>query len=64
MMIDTLRGAEPVRAELERATKVIPPGQRLENRALPHDFFSVSPEEVRGGGSCERRLFLHQIDPV
>ena len=44
MMIDTLRGAEPVRAELERATKVIPPGQRLENRALPHDFFAVSPE--------------------
>lgn len=56
MMIDTMRGAEPVRAELERATKVIPPGQRLENRALPHDFFSVSPEELKKEQELKKEL--------
>jgi len=46
-MIDSLRGAEPVVAELDRATKIIPPGQKIDNRQLPQDFFSLNPEELK-----------------
>lgn len=46
LMGDTVRGAEPVVAELDRGTRVLAPGQRIENRALPQDFFSISGEEV------------------
>jgi len=47
MMMDTLKGAEPVTAELDRATKIIPPGQRIENRRLPEDFFNITGEELK-----------------
>ena len=48
-MLEALRGAEPVVAELDRATKILPPGQKIDNNPLPPDFFSISGEEV---GSC------------
>lgn len=46
-MIDSLRGAEPVVAELDRATKIISPGEKIENKRLPQDFFSHSADEVK-----------------
>ena len=49
-MLEALRGAEPVVAELDRATKILPPGQKIDNTPLPQDFFSISGEEV---GHCE-----------
>ena len=45
-MLEALRGAEPVVAELDRATKILPPGQKIDNAPLPPDFFSISGEEV------------------
>lgn len=45
-MVETLRGAEPVVAELDRGTRVLPPGEKVDNR-LPGDFFAHSGEEVR-----------------
>ena len=45
-MLEALRGAEPVVAELDRATKILPPGQKIDNNPLPQDFFSISGEEV------------------
>ena len=44
-MRDTLRGAEPVAAELDRGLKVIPPSQKI-SRELPPDFFNLTKEEV------------------
>jgi len=46
-MIDSLRGAEPVVAELDRATKIIPPGTKIEKMQLPRDFFNMSLDEVK-----------------
>jgi len=46
-MLEALRGAEPVVAELDRATKILPPGQKIDNTPLPQDFFSISGEEVK-----------------
>ena len=45
-MLEALRGAEPVVAELDRATKILQPGQKIDNNPLPQDFFSISGEEV------------------
>ena len=45
-MLEALRGAGPVVAELDRATKILPPGQKIDNAPLPPDFFSISGEEV------------------
>ena len=45
-MMETLRGAEPVLAELDRGTRVLPPGEKVDNR-LPADFFTHSGEELR-----------------
>ena len=44
-MRDTLKGAEPVTAELDRGLLVIPPQQKM-CRELPQDFFAISKEEV------------------
>ena len=44
-MRDTLRGAEPVTAELDRGAVVIPPQQKM-CKELPQDFFAISKEEV------------------
>jgi len=46
-MLEALRGAEPVVAELDRATKILPPGQKIDNAPLPPDFFSISGEELK-----------------
>lgn len=46
-MLEALRGAEPVVAELDRATKILPPGQKIDNTPLPQDFFSISGEELK-----------------
>jgi len=46
-MIDSLRSAEPLTAELDRATKIISPGQKIENRQLPSDFFNLNAEELK-----------------
>jgi len=45
-MRDTLRGAEPVTADLDRGLMVIPPQQKI-YRELPADFFSLSKEELK-----------------
>lgn len=45
-MRDTLKGAEPVTAELDRGLLVIPPQQKM-CRDLPQDFFSISKEELK-----------------
>lgn len=44
-MRDTLQGAEPVAAELDRNVTVLPPSQKI-NRELPPDFFNLTKEEV------------------
>ena len=44
-MRDTLEGAEPVRAELDRQLTVLPPSQKI-SRELPSDFFNLTKEEV------------------
>jgi len=43
-MIDTLQGAEPVAAELDRDLTVLPPSQKIK-RELPSDFFNLTKEE-------------------
>jgi len=45
-MRDTLKGAEPVSAELDRGLTVIPPQQKI-TRELPPDFFSISKDELK-----------------
>ena len=40
-------GAEPVRAELDRGTKVLLPNQAQKPISLPPDFFNVTPEELK-----------------
>jgi len=45
-MRDTLKGAEPVTAELDRGLLVIPPQGKI-SRELPPDFFSISKEELK-----------------
>jgi len=62
-MRDTLRGAEPLTAELDRNLVVLPPGQKIDNSQLPPDFFSLSGEEVRReqekrGDELERESML------
>ena len=44
-MKDTLHGAEPVAAELDRNVTVLPPTQKI-RRELPPDFFNLTKEEV------------------
>lgn len=46
-MRDTLKGAEPLTAELDRNLMVLSPGQKIDNSQLPSDFFSLCGEEVR-----------------
>merc|ERR1719516_359913 len=45
-MRDTLIGAEPVTAELDRGLTVIPPQQKI-CQELPQDFFAISKEELK-----------------
>lgn len=45
-MRDTLEGAEPVRAELDRQVTVMPPSQKI-SRELPPDFFNLTKEELK-----------------
>jgi len=49
MMKETLTGAEPVSAELDRNLTILPPGDSssLSKGSLPPDFFCVSGEEVK-----------------
>jgi len=54
-MRDTLKGADPVNAELDRGLLVIPPQQKL-FRELPQDFFSVSKEELKVEQANKREL--------
>lgn len=46
-MRDTLKGAGPVNAELDRNLTVLPPGQKIEQTQLSSDYFCLSGEEVR-----------------
>lgn len=62
-MRDTLKGAGPVNAELDRNLTVVPPGQKLEQTQLPSDYFCLSGEEVkkeqeRRGEIAERENML------
>merc|ERR1719500_2591168 len=43
-MKDTLQGAEPVAAELDRNLTVLAPSQKIK-RELPADFFNLTKEE-------------------
>ena len=43
-MKDTLQGAEPVAAELDRNLTVLAPSQKIK-RDLPSDFFNLTKEE-------------------
>ena len=44
---EALLGAEPIRAELDRAIKVLMPRQAQTPISLPPDFFNLSPEELK-----------------
>ena len=44
---EALLGAEPIRAELDRAIKVLMPRQAQTPISLPTDFFNLSPEELK-----------------
>ena len=44
---EALLGAEPVRAELDRGTKVLLPNQAQKPISLPPDFFNVTQEELK-----------------
>lgn len=61
-MLEALRGAEPVVAELDRATKILPPGQKIDNNPLPQDFFSISGEELKK--EQERRTELAEREGI
>jgi len=61
-MLEALRGAEPVVAELDRATKILPPGQKIDNTPLPQDFFSISGEELKK--EQERRTELAEREGI
>ena len=52
-MRDTLKGAEPVAAELDRGLKVIPPSQKI-SRELPPDFFNLTKEELKAEQESKR----------
>jgi len=54
-MRDTLKGAEPVTAELDRGLLVIPPQQKM-CRELPQDFFSISKEEIKAEQTSRKEL--------
>lgn len=54
-MRDTLKGAEPVTAELDRGLLVIPPQQKM-CRELPQDFFAISKEEIKAEQSSRKEL--------
>jgi len=65
LMKETLIGAEPVAADLDRNLTLLPPGatQKLSIGELPHDFFSISGEEAkreqeRRQEVCEREGML------
>jgi len=45
-MRDTLKGAEPVSAELDRCLTILPPSQKI-SRELPPDFFNLTKEELK-----------------
>lgn len=47
LLKEALLGAEPVRAELDRGTKVLLPSQAQKPISLPADFFNLTPEELR-----------------
>lgn len=47
MLKEALVGAEPVKAELDRGTKVLLPSQAQKPITLPPDFFNISPEELK-----------------
>eukprot|EP00092_Neocalanus_flemingeri_P028049 GFUD01030452.1.p1 GENE.GFUD01030452.1~~GFUD01030452.1.p1 ORF type:complete len:442 (+),score=157.19 GFUD01030452.1:613-1938(+) len=54
-MRDTLQGAEPVSAELDRGLIVIPPQQKMQ-RELPSDFFSISKEELKAEQTNKKEM--------
>jgi len=54
-MRDTLRGAEPVTAELDRGVVVIPPQQKM-CKELPPDFFAISKEELKAEQTNRKEL--------
>lgn len=47
LLKEALLGAEPIRAELDRGTKVLLPNQAQKPISLPPDFFNVTPEELK-----------------
>jgi len=52
-MRDTLKSAEPVAAELDRALTVFPPSQKI-SRELPADFFNLTKEELKAEQDSKR----------
>jgi len=47
LLKEALLGAEPVRAELDRGTKVLLPSQAQKPISLPADFFNLTLEELK-----------------
>ena len=47
LLKEALLGAEPIRAELDRGTKVLLPNQAQKPISLPPDFFNVTQEELK-----------------